>query len=57
MNAGVFSVLKSDKKRALQALSIPENVAWNPLTIRGRVIDESVDRGGDALVNQSICLR
>jgi hypothetical protein len=27
-------------------LSIPKNVAWNPLTFRAKEIDESVDRGG-----------
>ena len=46
----------SHKKKALQPLSIPKNVAWNPLTFRGKVIDESVDRDYDALVNQSIPL-
>ena len=47
----------SPKKEALQALSIPKNVAWNSLTFRGKEIDESVDRGGDALVDQNIRLR
>ena len=48
--------LTSGKKEALQALSIPKNVVWNPLTFCGKEIDESVDRGGDTLVNQRIRL-
>jgi hypothetical protein len=44
----------SAKKDALQALSVPQNVTWNPFTIRGKEIDESVDRGGHTLVNQRI---
>jgi len=47
----------SAKKEALQALSIPQNVVWNPFTFRAKEIDESVDRGGDTLVNQRIRLR
>jgi hypothetical protein len=47
----------STKKEALQALSIPQNVVWNPFTFRAKEIDESVDRGGDTLVNQRIRLR
>ena len=47
----------SHKKEALQPLSVPKNVAWNSLTFRGKVIDESVDRGDDSSVNQSIRLR
>ena len=47
----------STKKEALQALSIPKNVGWNPLTFRAKEIDESVDRGGKTLVNQRIRLR
>ncbi len=46
----------SHKKEALQPLSVPKNVAWNSLTFRGKVIDEPMDRGGDLLVNQCICL-
>jgi hypothetical protein len=48
--------LTSGKKEALQALSIPKNVVWNPLTFCGKEIDESVDRSGDTLVNQRIRL-
>ena len=47
----------SHKKEALHPLSVPKNVVWNSLTFRGKVIDESVDRCGDALVNQRIRLR
>jgi hypothetical protein len=47
----------SSKKEALQTLSIPKNVAGNPLTFRSKEIDESVDRGGKTLVNQRIILR
>jgi hypothetical protein len=47
----------SAKKEALQVLSIPQNVVWNPFTFRAKEIDESVDRGGDTLVNQRIRLR
>jgi hypothetical protein len=47
----------SHKKEPLQPLSVPKNVVWNSLTFGEKVIDESVDRGGDALVNQSIRLR
>jgi hypothetical protein len=36
----------SSKKEALQTLSIPKNLAWNPLTFRGKEIDKSVDCGG-----------
>jgi hypothetical protein len=46
----------SSKKEALQALSIPKNLAWNRLTFRIRKIHESVDRGGNTLVNQRIRL-
>ena len=46
----------SAKKEALQALRVPKNVVWNPLTFRRKEIDESVDRGGDTLVNQRIPL-
>ena len=46
----------SDEKEALQALSVTKNVVWNPLTFRRKEIDESVDRGGDTLVNQRIRL-
>jgi hypothetical protein len=46
----------SAKKEALQALSIPQNVVWNPFTFRAKEIDESVDRGGKTLVNQRIRL-
>jgi hypothetical protein len=48
--------LTSGKKEALQALSVPKNVVWNPLTFCKKEIDESVDRGGDTLVNQRIRL-
>ncbi|MEA2263214.1 MAG: hypothetical protein QOH35_5310 [Acidobacteriaceae bacterium] len=44
----------STKKEAFQALSIPKNIAWNPLTFRAKETDESVDRGGTTLVNQKI---
>jgi hypothetical protein len=44
-------------KKALQALSIPQNVVWNPFTFRAKEIDESVDRDGDTLMNQRIRLR
>jgi hypothetical protein len=47
----------SSKKEAFQALSIPQNVAWNPLTFRAQEIDESIDCGGKTLVNQRIRLR
>jgi hypothetical protein len=47
----------SAKKEALQALSIPQNVVWNPFTFRAKGIDESVDRGGDTLVNQTSSIR
>jgi hypothetical protein len=29
----------SSKKEALQALSIPKNVAWNPLTFRAKIVE------------------
>ena len=45
------------KKDALQALSVPKNIGWNPLAFRAKEIDESVDSGGDALMNHSIGLR
>jgi hypothetical protein len=44
------------KKEALQELSVPKNVAWNPHAFRGKEIDESMDRGGDTLVSQRICV-
>jgi hypothetical protein len=47
----------STKKEALQALSISQNVVWNPFTFRAKEIDESVDRGGDTLVNQTSSIR
>jgi hypothetical protein len=47
----------SAKKDALQALGIPQNVAWSPLTFRFEEIDESVDRGCNTLVNRGIRLR
>ena len=40
----------SSKKEALQALSIPKNLAWNPLAFRAKEFDKSVDRGGKTLV-------
>jgi len=46
----------SHKKEALQPLSVPKNVAWNSLSLRGRKIDESVDRDDDSSVNQCIRL-
>ncbi len=46
----------SAKEEALQALSVPKNVVWDPLMFRGKEIDESVDGGGDTLVNQLIRL-
>ena len=46
----------SHKKEALQPLGVPKNVVWNSLTFRGKVIDESMNRGGDLLVNQCIRL-
>jgi hypothetical protein len=44
----------SAKEEAFQALSVPKNVVWDPLTFCGKEIDESVDGGGDTLVNQRI---
>jgi len=46
----------SAKEEALQALGVAKNVVWDPLTFRGKEIDESVDGGGDTLVNQRIRL-
>jgi hypothetical protein len=46
----------SFKKEALQTLSIPKYLAWNPLTFRAKEIDESVDCGGKTLVKQRIRL-
>jgi hypothetical protein len=46
----------SFKKEALQTLSIPKYLAWNPLTFRAKEIDESVDCGGKTLMKQRIRL-
>ncbi len=46
----------SFKKEALQTLSIPKYLAWNPLAFRPKEIDESVDCGGKTLVKQRIRL-
>jgi hypothetical protein len=46
----------SAKEEVLQALRVPQNVAWNPLTLRTKEIDKSVDRGGNTLMNQRIRL-
>ena len=46
----------SAKEETLQALSVPKNIVRDPLTFGGKEIDESVDGGGDTLVNQRIRL-
>ncbi len=47
----------SAKKEAFQALRVAEDMAWNPFTLRAKVVDKSIDCGGNTLVNQRIKLR
>src|SRR5260370_28133335 len=47
----------SPKNEALQALSIPQNVVWDPLTFRAMEIDQSVHHCRRPLVNQSVTQR
>ena len=47
----------SAKKDAFQAFRVAEDGAWDPFTLRAKVVDKSVDRGGNTLVHQRIRLR